>query len=154
MAEGLTRDLSVVCGQYDAAFSFDGISGSIGMSDLYYEGSVIQFEQVELAGAQTDANGQIYFWRKKAPVVFTISVFPGSKTDISLSNAMEACLSDVGEFVEIKSGRIKYSNGIEMTFSNGAISSWMPGANANGDNRIGPKTYRFVFEKAHVTSKG
>ena len=150
----MTRDISVIGGAYNASFSFDGISGDIDFSDLYYEGSAIQFEQVEFSGAQIDANGKFFTWRKKNPVVFTISVFPGSGTDLALHNAMEACLDNVGEKVEIRSGLIQYSNGVRMTFLNGTITSGMPGTNANGDNRMGPKTYRFVFERMYATNNG
>lgn len=148
MSSSIERDISVSDGiTGNTSFSFDGIAGEIHFSDLYYEGSVIQFEQVEVSGAQMDANGKFFMWRKRNPVIFTISVFPGSPTDITLGNLVTASLDQTGYMAEIKSGIIEYSSGLRMEFSNGTISSGMLGANANGDNRMGPKTYRFVFEK-------
>lgn len=140
-------DISVACGPEEVAFSFDGISGRISFSDLYFEGSVIQFEQAEIGGGQIDANGKFFTWRKKNPIVFTISLIPGSVSDLTLQNAMEACLDDTGKQVVIKSGFIKYSTGDKMTLTNGTVTAWMAGIGANGDNRLAAKTYRFMFER-------
>lgn len=152
--EGALRDISVSSSEWGALFNIDGILGEVLVSDLFYEGQVVQFEQMDLAGAATDANGKFYTWRKKNPVVFTISVFPGSESDITLANAMEACMSENGKYVQIKSAIWQVSNRMKMYFTNGTITAWLPGISAGGDNRMGPKTYRFAFEKVEIDGNG
>ena len=145
------RDISVVKNgagggaQREATLSFDGIKGSVMFSDLFYEGSPVQFEQVEVSGYKVDANGDFFTWRKKSPVVFSISLFPGSKSDKTMTAMLKACAGNVGESAKIAIATIQYSGVNKMTFKDGVLVAGLPGVNANADNRMGAKTFRFAF---------
>ena len=90
------RDISVVNNgagggvQREVSITLDGVGGKLLFSDLFYEGTPVQFEQMNVGGGAIDANGEFYTWREKQPVTFTISVFPGSKSDRTLSNMLKA----------------------------------------------------------------
>ena len=145
------RDLSVVKNgagggvQREVSIILDGIGGNLLFSDLFYEGAPVQFEQMTVGGGAIDANGEFYTWREKQPVTFSISVFPGSKSDRTLSNMLKALHGDVGKSMEIKVATIQYSGIDKMVFKNGVVVAGMPGVNANSDNRMGAVTYRFSF---------
>ena len=154
------KDLSVVgnavtgtANARAATLVFDGKSSIIKFSDLFYEGQVVQFEQMDVSGYDVDANGRFYTWRTKKPIVFTISLFPGSRSDMSLANTVLSCISASGKSIEIKNASLTYSSGYTMSFSDGTLAGWLPGVNASGDNRQGAKTYRFAFSDMAI-SKG
>ena len=116
----------------------------VDFNDLYYDGSPIQFEPQEVCGYKVDANGKFYTWRTKKPIVFSISMIPFSLSDIRLTSILYACRQSVGMEADIRVMEIKYSSfGIKLL--NGIMVSGMPGTNATGDNRMGPRTYRFAF---------
>lgn len=145
------RDISVVDNgagggvQRGVSITLDGVGGNILFSDLFYEGTPVQFEQTDVGGGAIDANGEFYTWRTKNPITFSISVFPGSKGDRTLSNMLKALHGDVGKSSEIKVATIQYSGIDRMVFKNGVAVAGMPGVNANADNRMGAVTYRFSF---------
>ena len=145
------RDLSVVQNgagggvQRTVSINLDGVGGQLLFSDLFYEGSPIQFEQMNVAGYHMDANGNFYSWRTVQPVVFTISVFPGSKSDRVLSNMLKALHGDLEKDAKVRVATIQYSGIDKMEFNDGVMAAGMPGVSASGDNRMGAKTYRFAF---------
>ena len=155
MADDTIRDISVSGTGWAALFNMDGIAGQVLAQDLFYQGQVVQFEQVDVAQAAIDANGRFYMWRTKKPVVFTLSVFPGSPSDVTLTNALAACMSTVKKYVWIKAAMWRVSSGAQMTFREGTLLSGLPGINADGSNTQGPKTFRFAFsEYDGITTNG
>lgn len=145
------KDISVVRNgagggvQRTVSINLDGVGGQILFSDLFYDGSPIQFEQAPVTGYKIDANGNFYTWRTKQPIVFSISLFPGSKSDRVLSALVKSCFSDLEKKPVVNVATIQYSGIDKMEFHDGVVVAAMPGVGASGDNRMAAKTYRFAF---------
>lgn len=141
-----------------------GASGNM-VLEFSDEGTPVEFPDLEVCGYAMTLNGELVTWTKPSPVTFTITVIPGSESDMRLRSILYA--GHVGgrrgqpvsqAFVIIQTANLwvpsVYSNnsivsgagGQNFTLSNGRLYSGSPGIGSNAEGKMSAKTYRFVFE--------
>ena len=103
---------------------------------------------LQIADSAMGLNGDLITWAKPNPIKISVSVIPGSFSDINLAILLEANrvgkgkigARDVITMVGI------YPNNTPITLTNGVITDGMPGNAVASTGRQKSKTYNFSFE--------
>ena len=132
------------------------------------EGTPIEFPDSEVCGYAMTMNGELVTWTKPSPITWSLTVIPGTKSDVALRNLLYA--GHVGGrkgkaidqgYVHISSATLSVpsttSNGvissagtISFTFENGRLSSGPTAVGSNAEGKMSARTYKFVFESVHT----
>lgn len=103
---------------------------------------------LQIADTAMGLNGDLISWSKANPIKVTLSVIPGSFSDINLAILMEANRVGRGKIGarDIITMTGIYPSGSFITLTNGIITDGMPGNAVSSAGRLKSKTYNFSFE--------
>ena len=130
------------------------------------EGTPMEFPDLETCGYSMTMNGELITWTKPAPITFSITVIPGSKSDGALRTLLyighvggkagrpisqtdvfiASCTLTVPAITNANSPIIGQSVKRKFTFKNGRMTSGRPALGSNAEGKMSANTYRFVFE--------
>ena len=128
------------------------------------EGTPIEFPDIEVCGYAMTMNGELVTWTKPSPITWSLTVIPGTNSDVALRNLLYA--GHVGgrkgkaiaqDYVHISTatlevqsattyGIISANSGLSFTFENGRLSAGPTAIGSNAEGKMSARTYRFVFE--------
>lgn len=128
------------------------------------EGTPIEFPDIEVAGSAMTMNGELVTWTKPTPITWSLTVIPGSNSDVALRNLLYA--GHVGgrkgkaiaqDYVHIASatlevpsasswGIVTTNSNLKFTFSQGRLTSGPTAIGSNAEGKMSARTYKFVFE--------
>lgn len=131
------------------------------------EGTPIEFPDIEVCGYAMTMNGELVTWTKPTPITWSLTVIPGSNSDVALRNLLYA--GHVGgrkgkaiaqDYVHISSATLSVpsattfgivtANTVNFTFEHGRLSSGPTAIGSNAEGKMSARTYRFVFESVHT----
>lgn len=103
---------------------------------------------LQIADSAMGLNGDLISWAKANPIKVTLSVIPGSFSDINLAILMEANRVGRGKIGarDIITMTGIYPSGSFITLTNGIITDGIPGNAVSSAGRLKSKTYNFSFE--------
>lgn len=103
---------------------------------------------LQIADSAMGLNGDLIQWAKANPIKATISVIPGSDSDINLALLMEANRVGRGKIGarDIITLAAIYPDGEFITLTNGVITDGLPASSVASAGRLKSKTYNFSFE--------
>lgn len=103
---------------------------------------------IKIAETAMGVNGDLVIWNTPTPIVFSLSVIPGSDDDKNLSILFEQ--NRAGKNKKSAKDKITitgiYPDGRKITLVNGGITDGMPGDSVASAGRLKSKTYTFAFE--------
>ena len=128
------------------------------------DGTPIEFPDLETCGYEMTMNGELVTWSKPSPITWNVTVIAGSNSDVAMRNLLYA--GHVGgrkgkaisqSYVHIETatlevpsitsnGIVSSATGLKFTFTNGRLTAGPTAIGANGEGKMAPRTYKFVFE--------
>ena len=132
------------------------------------EGTPIEFPDIETCGYAMTMNGELVTWTKPTPITWSLTVVPGSQSDIALRNLLYA--GHVGgrkgraisqSYVHITSatlevpgitsyGIVSANGNVNFTFEHGRLYGGPTAIGSNAEGKMSARTYKFVFESVHT----
>lgn len=103
---------------------------------------------VEIASTDMNVNGDLVTWSSPTPMTPTINVIPGSESDKNLSFLWDANRAARGKrnARDVITLVASYPDGSTKTFSEGKMTSGMPGGSVASGGRIKTNAYVFAFQ--------
>jgi hypothetical protein len=103
---------------------------------------------VEIASTAMNVNGDLVTWSSPTPMTPTINVIPGSESDKNLSILWDANRAARGKrnARDVITLVASYPDGSTKTFSEGKMTSGMPGGSVASGGRIKTNAYVFAFQ--------
>lgn len=103
---------------------------------------------VEIASTAMNVNGDLVTWSSPTPMTPTINVIPGSESDKNLSILWDANRAARGKRRARDTITLvaSYPDGSTKTFSEGKMTSGMPGGSVASGGRIKTNAYVFAFQ--------
>lgn len=103
---------------------------------------------LQIADKAMGLNGDLLTWSKPNPINATLSVVPGSFTDINLAILLEANRVGKGKIGarDVITLTVFYPAGNFIIVQNGAITDGPPSSSVASSARLKSKTYGFTFE--------
>jgi hypothetical protein len=103
---------------------------------------------VEIATTAMNVNGDLVTWSSPTPMTPTINVIPGSESDKNLSILWDANRAARGKrnARDVITLVASYPDGSTKTFSEGKMTSGMPGGSVASGGRIKTNAYVFAFQ--------
>ena len=103
---------------------------------------------VEIASTAMNVNGDLVTWSSPQPMTPTINVIPGSESDKNLSILWDANRAARGKrnARDVITLVASYPDGSTKTFSEGKMTSGMPGGSVASGGRIKTNAYVFAFQ--------
>lgn len=103
---------------------------------------------VEIASTAMNVNGDLVTWSSPTPMTPTINVIPGSEADKNLSILWDANRAARGKRRARDTITLvaSYPDGSTKTFSEGKMTSGMPGGSVASGGRIKTNAYVFAFQ--------
>jgi hypothetical protein len=103
---------------------------------------------VEIASTAMNVNGDLVTWSSPTPMTPTINVIPGSESDKNLSILWGANRAARGKrnARDVITLVASYPDGSTKTFSEGKMTSGMPGGSVASGGRIKTNAYVFAFQ--------
>jgi hypothetical protein len=103
---------------------------------------------IQVADKAMGLNGDLIIWSKPNPLNATLSVIPGSFTDINLAILLEANRVGRGKIGarDIITMTVYYPAGNFIIYQNGAITDGPVASSVASSARLKSKTYGFTFE--------
>lgn len=104
--------------------------------------------QLQIADSAMGLNGDLIGWSKANPIKISLSVIPGSFSDINLAILLEANRVGRGKIGarDIITMTGIYPNNTPIILTNGIITDGPPGSAVSSAGRLKSKTYNFSFE--------
>jgi hypothetical protein len=142
--------------------------GTLVVTEFAEDADPISISDLEVRKGGMNLNGNLVSWAAPNPITVSISLIPGTKSDVALSNFIRAChlggkSNTIGDaFIKTMTIAIPTSVGSssgslaisksskKWTFSNGFITSGPVGQGSGSDGKATTKTYTFTFEKVSV----
>jgi len=108
----------------------------------------IDIPSIQVADKAMGVNGDLVWWSKPTPMSVSISVIPGSFSDINLALLLEANRVGKGKIGarDIITMNISYPAGNFIVYQNGAITDGPTASSISSAGRLKSKTYMFAFE--------
>lgn len=105
-------------------------------------------QAVEIASTAMNVNGDLVTWSSPTPMTPTINVIPGSESDKNLSILWDANRAARGKrnARDVITLVASYPDGSTKTFSEGKMTSGMPGGSVASGGRIKTNAYVFAFQ--------
>lgn len=103
---------------------------------------------VEIASTAMNVNGDLVTWSSPQPMNATVNVIPASEADKNLSILWDASRAARGKrhARDIITLVASYPDGSTKTFSEGKMTSGMPGGSVASGGRIKSNAYVFAFQ--------
>lgn len=103
---------------------------------------------VEIASTAMNVNGDLVTWSSPQPMNATVNVIPASEADKNLSILWDANRAARGKrhARDIITLVASYPDGSTKTFSEGKMTSGMPGGSVASGGRIKSNAYVFAFQ--------
>ena len=118
------------------------------ISEVADDADPFDIPAVEIASTAMNVNGDLIAWSAPAPMTPTINVVPGSESDKNLSILWDANRAARGKrhARDIITLVASYPDGSTKTFSEGKMTSGMPGGSVASGGRIKSNAYVFAFQ--------
>jgi hypothetical protein len=118
------------------------------MTEFADDTDPVNLPDLQVADKAMGLNGDLIIWSKPNPINTTLSVIPGSFTDINLAILLEANRVGRGKIGarDIITMTVFYPAGNFITLINGAITDGPPASSVASSARLKSKTYGFTFE--------
>lgn len=112
------------------------------------DSDAMDIENLQISDKSMGLNGDLITWSKANPIIVSLSVIPGSFTDINLGILLEANRVGQGKIGarDIINMTAVYPNEIPIIFTNGVITDGIPGIPIASSGRFKTRTYKFSFE--------
>ena len=138
---------------YDISFAgatvnIDGIT----IDDFMDDQNPVDFQDTDVANIEWSCNGRMLRTVKPSAVMMSVTVIPGSPSDVSLQKLLKMCFNNGGTVNLSEAnhqivGRVGVPGGPSYSFSSGTCVSGPLGITAQGSGKFGGNTYTFAFEK-------
>lgn len=133
-----------------STISIDGIV----ISDFIDDKNPIEISDAEVANIEWSCNGRMIRTIKPSAVIISITVIPGSTSDLNLRRIWSKKFCDGGAvstgYADITHScciSVKNPNVGSYIYKNGTCISGAPGIGVNSTGKMGGNTYTFAFEK-------
>lgn len=117
------------------------------ITDFADDNNPLDFEELTIAEDSMGLNGDYLYWTTPTPIRPTLSVIPGSESDLKLASLFE--LNRVGENKEgandVITMTLQYPNELPVVLSGGGMLSGSPVSSAASSGRKNSKNYGFGF---------
>jgi hypothetical protein len=138
----------------DVSFAGSSVTvAGITVTDFMDDANPVEFQDVEVSSVGVNCNGSMVRNAKPNVIMMSLTVIPGSQSDISLYNLWKRYRvqgnynsqweAPLTASVTIGSGRGSRS------FSNGTMVSGPGGPSSNGEGKMTGRTYTFAFVTAN-----
>ena len=139
---------------YDLSFAGSYIQiGGARVNEFMDDQNPIEIQDAEVSNIEWSCNGRMIRTIKPSAVIISVTVIPGSSSDLALRKIWLSSFSNGGdvELGEANKGltaTIHSGHGTipSYSFKNGTCLSGSPGLVANGMGKMGGNTYTFAFE--------
>ena len=135
---------------YDIAAT--GVSVFIKTSESFPQGFIVEgladdtdplaFEEMQVAEAETNINGDLVVWGKPQIMSPTLAVIAGSPADDNLAALLASREGGVRETVEMT---VTYPDGSSVTASEGVLTNGTKGKGIASSGRTQTRSYGFAF---------
>ena len=118
------------------------------ISEVADDADPFDIPAVEIASTAMNVNGDLVTWSSPQPMSATINVIPASEADKNLSILWDANRAARGKrhARDIITLVASYPDGSTKTFSEGKMTSGMPGGSVASGGRIKSNAYVFAFQ--------
>lgn len=118
------------------------------ISEVADDADPFDIPAVEIASTAMNVNGDLVTWSSPTPMTPTINVIPASEADKNLSILWDANRAARGKrhARDIITLVASYPDGSTKTFSEGKMTSGMPGGSVASGGRIKTNAYVFAFQ--------
>lgn len=153
MAQALVSSANIL----DVSFSGSTvkIAGTI-IKDFVDNRNPVEFQDVDVSNVEWSCNGRMIRTIKPAGIMMSVTVIPGSKSDIALRKLFKESFSnggagaDTAKANEAITANIVLANagnsGETYDFADGTIIAGPAGPSVSGNGKMGGNTYTFMFE--------
>lgn len=139
--------------------SFSGstvqIAGNV-IKDFIDNRNPVEFQDVDVSNVEWSCNGRMIRTIKPAGIMMSVTVIPGSSSDMALRKLFKESFSNGGASASTESANKPIeasivlanasSEGGRYNFSNGTMLAGPAGPSVNGNGKMGGNTYTFMFE--------
>ena len=103
---------------------------------------------LQIADKAMGLNGDLIIWSKPQPITFSVSVIPGSFSDVNLAILLEANRVGRGKIGarDVITLNVIFPAGNFIILQQGAITDGPPASSVASSARLKSKTYKFAFE--------
>ena len=118
------------------------------ISEVADDADPFDIPAVEIASTAMNVNGDLVTWSSPQPMNATVNVIPASEADKNLSILWDANRAARGKrhARDIITLVASYPDGSTKTFSEGKMTSGMPGGSVASGGRIKSNAYVFAFQ--------
>jgi len=118
------------------------------ISEVADDADPFDIPAVEIASTAMNVNGDLVTWSSPQPMNATVNVIPASEADKNLSILWDANRAARGKrhARDIITLVASYPDGSTKTFSEGKMTSGMPGGSVASGGRIKSNSYVFAFQ--------
>ena len=118
------------------------------ISEVADDADPFDIPAVEIASTAMNVNGDLVTWSSPTPMTPTINVIPASESDKNLSILWDANRAARGKrhARDVITLVASYPDGSTKTFSEGKMTSGMPGGSVASGGRIKSNAYVFAFQ--------
>lgn len=118
------------------------------ISEVADDADPFDIPAVEIASTAMNVNGDMVTWSSPTPMTPTINVIPASESDKNLSILWDANRAARGKrhARDVITLVASYPDGSTKTFSEGKMTSGMPGGSVASGGRIKSNAYVFAFQ--------
>ena len=118
------------------------------ISEVADDADPFDIPAVEIASTAMNVNGDLVTWSSPQPMSATVNVIPASEADKNLSILWDANRAARGKrhARDIITLVASYPDGSTKTFSEGKMTSGMPGGSVASGGRIKSNAYVFAFQ--------
>lgn len=133
---------------------------SVTITEFSDEGTPVATGDLTVAGTGMNLNGNLVTWTKPTPVSVSVSLIPGSDSDVKLMNflhavhiggkgrlAKEAKIDTLVISVPLTTGGSTQTKSMNtLTLTNGRMIVGSPGIGSNAEGKQNPRNYTFEME--------
>lgn len=118
------------------------------ISEVADDADPFDIPAVEIASTAMNVNGDLVTWSSPQPMNATVNVIPASEADKNLSILWDANRAARGKrhARDVITLVASYPDGSTKTFSEGKMTSGMPGGSVASGGRIKSNAYVFAFQ--------
>ena len=132
-----------------SSVTVDGIT----ITDFMDDANPVEFQDVEVSSVGVNCNGSMIRNAKPNVIMMSMTVIPGSQSDLSLYNLWKQYRVQGdwnGKWEEALSATVTIGSGRgSRSFSNGTMVSGPGGPSSNGEGKMSGRTYTFAFVTAN-----
>lgn len=125
--------------------------GGVHVVDWMDEGNPIEFSDADVTNIEWSCNGRMIRTVKPSAVMVSVSVIPGSTSDLQLYELWRRGFCNGGNVSgqdDTLSGSISFAGG-SLSYRNGTCVSGPAGVSTGGPVKLRGNTYTFAFEQVN-----